>query len=136
MIRHIYKIMIALVCCLLAIPTEAQTKAEKNGWRLGMQSYSFHLFPLTEALDKTQELGLKYIEIYPGHKLGVNGGIKYSISILTHKPRKRSGASDIQRHQDRRNRGVCSRKVIRLGKDVQVRESDGPRVHYLRTCFK
>ena len=102
MIRHIYKIMIAIVCCLLAIPSEAQTKAEKNGWRLGMQSYSFHLFPLTEALDKTQELGLKYIEIYPGHKL----------------------------------RGVCSRKVVRLGKDVQIRESDGPRVHYLRTGFK
>ena len=76
MIRHIYKIMIAIVCCLLAIPTEAQTKAEKNGWRLGMQSYSFHLFPLTEALDKTQELGLKYIEIYPGHKLGGKWGDK------------------------------------------------------------
>ena len=55
MIRHIYKIMIAIVCCLLAIPTEAQTKAEKNGWRLGMQSYSFHLFPLTEALDKNSD---------------------------------------------------------------------------------
>ena len=68
--------MIAIVCCLLAIPTEAQTKAEKNGWRLGMQSYSFHLFPLTEALDKTQELGLKYIEIYPGHKLGGKWGDK------------------------------------------------------------
>ena len=32
MIRHIYKIMIAIVCCLLAIPSEAQTKAEKNGY--------------------------------------------------------------------------------------------------------
>ena len=90
MIRHIYKIMIAIVCCLLAIPSEAQTKAEKNGWRLGMQSYSFHLFPLTEALDKTQELGLKYIEIYPGHKLGGKWGDKVFDFTLMRRPRKRS----------------------------------------------
>ena len=129
MIRHIYKIMIAIVCCLLAIPTEAQTKAEKNGWRLGMQSYSFHLFPLTEALDKTQELGLKYIEIYPGHKLGGKWGDKvfdFNLDAQTQKEIKELAAS----------KGVCSRKVIRLGKDVQIRESDGPRVHYLRTGFK
>ena len=100
MIRHIYKIMIAIVCCLLAIPTEAQTKAEKNGWRLGMQSYSFHLFPRCTNSERDQ------------------------------------GTCGIQRYQDRRNRGVCRRKVIRLGKDVQVRKSDGPRIHYLRTGFK
>ena len=88
MIRHIYKIMIAIVCCLLAISSEAQTKAEKNGWRLGMQSYSFHLFPLTEALDKTQELGLKYIEIYPGHKLGGKWGDKVFDFNLDAQPQK------------------------------------------------
>ena len=96
MIRHIYKIMIAIVCCLLAIPSEAQTKAEKNGWRLGMQSYSFHLFPLTEALDKTQELGLKYIEIYPGHKLGGKWGDKvfdFNLDAQTQKEIKELAAS-------------------------------------------
>ena len=99
MIRHIYKIMIAIVCCLVAIPTEAQTKAEKNGWRLGMQSYSFHLFPLTEALDKTQELGLKYIEIYPGHKLGGKWGDKvfdFNLDAQTQKEIKGLRASRYQ----------------------------------------
>lgn len=63
------------MCCLLiAFGAQAQKKAEKQGWRLGMQSYSFHKFPLTEALDKTQELGLKYIEVFPGHKLGGKWG--------------------------------------------------------------
>ena len=111
MIRHIYKIMIAIVCCLLAIPSEAQTKAEKNGWRLGMQSYSFHLFPLTEALDKTQELGLKYIEIYPGHKLGGKWGDKvfdFNLDAQTQKEIKELAAS--KGIKDRRNRGVCSPK--------------------------
>jgi len=51
-------------------------KAEKNGWRLAVQSFSFHLFSLVEALDKTQELGIKNIEVFPGHKLGGKWGDK------------------------------------------------------------
>lgn len=76
MSKHFLKIMMILVCGLLASQSHAQTKAEKQGWRLAMQSYSFHLFPLTEALDKTQELGIKFIEVYPGHKLGGKWGDK------------------------------------------------------------
>ncbi|MDR2810002.1 MAG: sugar phosphate isomerase/epimerase [Tannerellaceae bacterium] len=52
------------------------TKAERNGWRLGIQSYTFHRFPLTDAFDKTQELGIRYIEIFPGHPLGGKWGKK------------------------------------------------------------
>lgn len=39
-------------------------------WKLSMQSYTFHLFTVPEALNKTAELGLKYIEIYPGQRMG------------------------------------------------------------------
>ena len=59
-------------------------------------SYSFHLFPLTEALDKTQELGLKYIEIYPGHKLGGKWGDKvfdFNLDAQTQKEIKELAAS-------------------------------------------
>jgi sugar phosphate isomerase/epimerase len=68
------KIVLMMCCLLVAFGVQAQKKAEKQGWRLGMQSYSFHKFPLTEALDKTQQLGLKYIEVFPGHKLGGKWG--------------------------------------------------------------
>lgn len=51
-----------------------ESKAEKRGWKLSMQSYTFHLFSAVEALDKTQQLGLKYIEIYPGQKMGEGYG--------------------------------------------------------------
>ena len=51
-----------------------ETKAEKQGWKLSMQSYTFHLFSAVEALEKTQQLGLKYIEIYPGQKMGEGFG--------------------------------------------------------------
>lgn len=96
MMKHISKIMMAFVCCLLALSIQAQTKAEKNGWRIGMQSYSFHLFPLTEALNKTQELGIKYIEVYPGHKLGGKWGDKvfnFNLDQQTQKEIKQLAAS-------------------------------------------
>lgn len=43
--------------------------AEKLGWRLGCQAYSFNRFSFDEAIAKTQSLGLHYIEMYPGQKL-------------------------------------------------------------------
>ena len=43
--------------------------AEKLGWRLGCQAYSFKNFTLFEAIDKTASLGLKYIEAFPDQAL-------------------------------------------------------------------
>ena len=85
-----------MVCCLLVLPAQAQTKSEKNGWRLGIQSYTFHLFSLTEALDKTEELGVKYIEVYPGHKLGGKWGDKvfdFNLDLQTQKELREFAAS-------------------------------------------
>lgn len=96
MIKHLFRLIIACCSLLLLQPAHAQTKAEKNGWRLAMQSYSFHKFTLTEALDKTQELGLKYIEIYPGHKLGGKWGDKvfdFNLDAQTQKEIKELAAS-------------------------------------------
>ncbi|MCC8199552.1 MAG: sugar phosphate isomerase/epimerase [Tannerellaceae bacterium] len=68
--NKIYFIITTLLCALITCPVQAQTKAEKQGWRLAIQSYSFHRFTLPEAFDKTKELGINYIEVYPGHRLG------------------------------------------------------------------
>jgi sugar phosphate isomerase/epimerase len=43
--------------------------AEKLGWRLGCQAWSFNRFTFFEAVDKTASLGLRYIEAYPGQKI-------------------------------------------------------------------
>ncbi len=43
--------------------------AEKIGWRLGCQAYSFNRFTFVEALDKIASLGLHYVEMYPGQRL-------------------------------------------------------------------
>ena len=34
---------------------------------IGVQSYCYHRFPLVEAIKEIQSLGLKYVELYPGH---------------------------------------------------------------------
>lgn len=75
--KQLTKVLLPIICFLLIACSASdgkKTKAEKQGWRIAMQSYTFHLFTLTEAFDKTQELGVKYIEIYPGHKLGGKWG--------------------------------------------------------------
>ena len=70
-------VLIALSCLFLSAACaqdNTRTKAEKQGWHLSMQSYTFHLFTVMESLDKTKELGLHYIEIYPGQKMGEGFG--------------------------------------------------------------
>lgn len=66
--------MISAVLVLSSCSASKKSAAEKNGWNLSMQSYTFHLFTVPEALDKTAQLGLKYIEIYPGQKMGPEFG--------------------------------------------------------------
>ncbi len=54
------------ICC-----TEkgGQTPAEKMGWRLGVQAWTFNRFTFFEAVDKTASMGMRYIEMYPGQKI-------------------------------------------------------------------
>ena len=42
-----------------------RTPAEKMGWRLSVQAYTFNRFTFFEAVDKTASMGIKYIEMYP-----------------------------------------------------------------------
>jgi sugar phosphate isomerase/epimerase len=53
--------------------------AEKLGWRLSCQAYSFNQFSLFEAIDKNASLGLHVIEIYPGQRVG--GGVSGNVSV-------------------------------------------------------
>jgi sugar phosphate isomerase/epimerase len=43
--------------------------AEKLGWHLGCQAYSFNHFTFFEACDKNASMGLKWLEAYPGQKI-------------------------------------------------------------------
>lgn len=58
---------------ICSLPALAQKNPEdKAGWKLGAQSYTFRLFTFDEALKKIDSCGLKYVEAFPGQKLGGN----------------------------------------------------------------
>ena len=52
-----------------AAPGPGAPNAEKLGWHLGCQAYSFNRFTFFEAVDKVASLGLHCIEAYPGQGL-------------------------------------------------------------------
>jgi sugar phosphate isomerase/epimerase len=47
--------------------------ADKLGWRLGCQAWSFNDFSFFEAIEKTSSLGLHVIEGFPGQRLKKGG---------------------------------------------------------------
>ncbi len=47
---------------LADVPAQGAPNAEKIGWRLGCQAWTFNRFSFFEAIDKTASLGLHYIE--------------------------------------------------------------------------
>lgn len=53
-----------------------------DGWRMGVQTWSFRKFTLFEAIDKTRSLGLEYIQAYPGQKVSdkINKGFGPDLS--------------------------------------------------------
>lgn len=61
------------------------TTPEDLGWKVGTQAYTFRKFTFFEAVDKTQNLGLHYIEAYPGQKIGggLEGVMSYKMDTAT-----------------------------------------------------
>ena len=89
-----------------------RTNAEKQGWKLSLQSYTFHRFSLVEAIDKTNELGVQYIEVFPHQKLGGNlGDDKFNYSL---DPEKRKA---ILTYAKSKNVKIVSTGVMRAKKD-------------------
>jgi sugar phosphate isomerase/epimerase len=50
-----------------------------KNWKIGVQLWTFHFFTFTQAIDKADSAGIKYVEAFPGQKLG--GGMKESFGV-------------------------------------------------------
>jgi sugar phosphate isomerase/epimerase len=66
--------MISIVLALTVIPSWADStsptpNADKLGWHMGVQAFSFVQITFFEAVDNVNELGLKYIEAMPFGRL-------------------------------------------------------------------
>ncbi len=55
--------------------------AQKN-WQLSIQSWTFHKYTLLQTIDKADSLGVKYLEVYPGQKVGgdIPGAFTYTLT--------------------------------------------------------
>src|SRR5829696_2008551 len=68
-----------LAATTIASDAAAQKTPEALGWKLGTQAYSFRMFTLEEALNKADSIGIKYVEGFPGQKIGagIEGTMDY-----------------------------------------------------------
>lgn len=73
-INRIRTVMIALLLTAGMASTGQSRPEEKLGWKLGSQAYTFRMFTFFEAIDKIDSCGLKYVQGFPGQKIG--GGIE------------------------------------------------------------
>ena len=48
-----------------------------DGWRMGVQCWSFNRFTLFEAIDKTRSLGLNGVQAFPGQKISADIDAKF-----------------------------------------------------------
>jgi sugar phosphate isomerase/epimerase len=74
--------MVAVTLAALALPSVAaetkvgkrdDTAAEKLGFKLSLQCWTFRKLTFFETVDKAAELGIKYLEAFPGEKLKPDG---------------------------------------------------------------
>jgi sugar phosphate isomerase/epimerase len=75
--------MVLMATTISTSQSKAQSNPwEKHGWQLAVQAYSFNRFTFEEALKFANDLGLKYIEAYPGQKIGAGseGTTHFSMS--------------------------------------------------------
>lgn len=71
-ITGIFWTLVLVLTANAGLQAQDLSGAEKLGWKVGSQAYTFRLFTLEETLDKLGELGLKYVEMYPGQKIWKN----------------------------------------------------------------
>ena len=50
-------------------------------WTLGIQTYSFHVFPFVTAVKKADSAGIKFIEAYPGELLKPGSKVTFGIDL-------------------------------------------------------
>ncbi len=58
--------------------SNAKTPESKLGWKLGSQAYTFKLYTFAQAVKKIDSCNLRYVEAFPGQKIG--GGIDGTMS--------------------------------------------------------
>ncbi len=96
--------------------------AEKLGWRLGCQAWSFNSNTFFEAIDKTAGLGLHYIEAFPGQKISmeITAGFGEGLSAAQRKTIKQKLADSGVKLVNFGVAGIGGRKTFDFAKDMGI----------------
>jgi sugar phosphate isomerase/epimerase len=113
---------------LAADLAQGAPNAEKLGWRLGCQAYSFNRYTFYEAVEKNRSLGLRVIEAYPGQKLSAEKPDAKLNESLTPELRQEVKARLADAGIKLTNYGVCglpkdeaaSRRTFEFAKDMGI----------------
>ena len=65
----IVMVMVLSISAYAAPLTQHPATDMGQGWRLGTQAYTFNRFTFFETVDKAAQIGLDWIEAYPGQRL-------------------------------------------------------------------
>ena len=96
--------------------------AEKLGWRLGCQAWSFNRYTFFDAIDKTAGLGLRYIEAFPGQKVSkeITVGFGDGLSAAQRKTIKEKLADSGVKLVNLGVIGIDGRKTFDFAKDMGI----------------
>ena len=87
---NLKKMLLGCLTAILLLGTNrllAQAPEEKLGWRLGAQAWTFRTHTFAETLDTIKSIGLKYVQAFPGQKLGggLEGTMDYHMDAVKRK---------------------------------------------------
>jgi sugar phosphate isomerase/epimerase len=108
--EHYYtKIILSGICLFFVVAciTQCTDSSSKNSdpvaqklkpsaWKLGMQAWTFHLNTLAVALDKMDSVGVKYMEGFPGQKIG--NGIEGKLDYHMDKKKRKKVKKMLRKH--------------------------------------
>ncbi|MGO9115522.1 MAG: sugar phosphate isomerase/epimerase family protein [Thermoguttaceae bacterium] len=96
--------------------------AEKLGWRLGCQAWSFNSYTFFEAIDKTAGLGLCYIEAFPGQKISkeITAGFGDGLSSKQRQTIKQKLSDSGVKLVNFGVTGISGRKTFDFAKDMGI----------------
>ena len=96
--------------------------AEKLGWRLGCQAWSFNKSSFFEAIDKTASLGLLHIEAFPGQRVSkeISAGFGDGLSTEQRKTIKQKLSDSGVKLVNFGVTGISGRKTFDFAKDMGI----------------
>lgn len=69
MLPTLFAILTTTLLCSPARAERNDAAAEKLGFKLGMQCWTYKMLTTFGAIERCQQFGIKYLEIYPGQKM-------------------------------------------------------------------